>query len=114
MPFDGHTRSDQATPPQIPTATVDPTLRESATFPRSVIHEIQRAAATGIYDIRGWGAKRKVPHFDDLLGGNKDFVELAGETALRGLFADGVGDLLLEVRVGVNNVPARRHRFPRA
>ncbi|WP_245847325.1 FMN-binding glutamate synthase family protein [Dietzia natronolimnaea] len=67
MPFDGHTRSDQATPPQIPTATVDPTLRESATFPRSVIHEIQRAAATGIYDIRGWGAKRKVPHFDDLL-----------------------------------------------
>ena len=26
-----------------------------------------RAAATGIYDIRGAGAKRKVPHFDDLL-----------------------------------------------
>ncbi|WP_292753362.1 FMN-binding glutamate synthase family protein, partial [Methylophaga sp. UBA4204] len=22
---------------------------------------------TGIYDIRGWGAKRKLPHFDDLL-----------------------------------------------
>jgi glutamate synthase domain-containing protein 2 len=42
-------------------------LRESATFPREVIAEIQRAAATGIYDIRGWGAKRKVPHFDDLL-----------------------------------------------
>ncbi|MBB1024941.1 MULTISPECIES: FMN-binding glutamate synthase family protein [unclassified Dietzia] len=49
------------------TAPADPALRESATFPRSVIHEIQRAAATGIYDIRGWGAKRKVPHFDDLL-----------------------------------------------
>ena len=44
-----------------------PGLRESATFDRNVIHEIQRAAATGIYDIRGWGAKRKVPHFDDLL-----------------------------------------------
>ena len=29
--------------------------------------EIRRAAATGIYDIRGGGAKRRVPHFDDLL-----------------------------------------------
>ncbi|MEH6821093.1 FMN-binding glutamate synthase family protein [Dietzia psychralcaliphila] len=67
MPFDGHIRSDQATHAQIPPGVDDPTLRESATFPRSVIHEIQRAAATGIYDIRGWGAKRKVPHFDDLL-----------------------------------------------
>src|SRR6187455_2536225 len=44
-----------------------PGLRESATFPRNVIHEIQRAAETGIYDIRGWGAKRALPHFDDLL-----------------------------------------------
>ena len=42
-------------------------LRESATFDRNVIREIQRAAATGIYDIRGWGAKRVLPHFDDLL-----------------------------------------------
>ncbi len=47
--------------------TFQPGLRESATFDRNVIHEIQRAAETGIYDIRGWGAKRKVPHFDDLL-----------------------------------------------
>jgi methylamine---glutamate N-methyltransferase subunit C len=47
--------------------TTDPTLRESATFDRGVIAEIQRAAETGIYDIRGWGAKRKLPHFDDLL-----------------------------------------------
>ncbi|MFN3340799.1 MAG: glutamate synthase-related protein, partial [Dietzia sp.] len=67
MPFDGHPRSDRPTHAQIPPGVDDPTLRESATFPRSVIHEIQRAAATGIYDIRGWGAKRKVPHFDDLL-----------------------------------------------
>ncbi|MGH7955694.1 MAG: FMN-binding glutamate synthase family protein [Opitutaceae bacterium] len=44
-----------------------PGLRESATFTRNVIHEIQRAAETGIYDIRGWGAKRPVPHFDDLV-----------------------------------------------
>ena len=42
-------------------------LRESATFPRHVIAEIQRAAREGLYDIRGWGAKRRVPHFDDLL-----------------------------------------------
>src|SRR5438552_15596841 len=42
-------------------------LRESATFDRATIASIQRAAETGIYDIRGWGAKRKVPHFDDLL-----------------------------------------------
>ena len=42
-------------------------LRESATFPRPVIAEIQRAAREGIYDIRGFGAKRKVPSFDDLL-----------------------------------------------
>jgi glutamate synthase domain-containing protein 2 len=42
-------------------------LRESATFDRAAIAEIQRAAREGIYDIRGWGAKRRVPHFDDLL-----------------------------------------------
>jgi glutamate synthase domain-containing protein 2 len=42
-------------------------LRESATFDRATIAAIQRAAATGVYDIRGWGAKRRVPHFDDLL-----------------------------------------------
>jgi glutamate synthase domain-containing protein 2 len=44
-----------------------PGLRESATFDRNAIHEIQRAAREGMYDIRGWGAKRRVPHFDDLL-----------------------------------------------
>ena len=42
-------------------------LRESATFDRATIAGIQRAAATGIYDIRGWGAKRRLPHLDDLL-----------------------------------------------
>ncbi|WP_296058644.1 FMN-binding glutamate synthase family protein [uncultured Amphritea sp.] len=42
-------------------------LRESATFDRTTMTEIRRAAETGIYDIRGFGAKRKLPHFDDLL-----------------------------------------------
>ncbi len=41
--------------------------RFSSTFDRYTISEIQRAAATGIYDIRGGGAKRKLPKFDDLL-----------------------------------------------
>jgi methylamine---glutamate N-methyltransferase subunit C len=45
----------------------DPGLRESATFDRHTIAEIQRAAREGMYDIRGFGAKRRVPHFDDLL-----------------------------------------------
>ena len=40
---------------------------QSATFTNPINADIRRAAATGIYDIRGGGAKRKVPHFDDLL-----------------------------------------------
>jgi glutamate synthase domain-containing protein 2 len=44
-----------------------PGLHESATFDRGVIEEIQRAAREGMYDIRGFGAKRRVPNFDDLL-----------------------------------------------
>jgi methylamine---glutamate N-methyltransferase subunit C len=44
-----------------------PRLRESAIFDRESIAEIQRAAREGIYAIRGFGAKRRVPHFDDLL-----------------------------------------------
>lgn len=42
-------------------------LRESATFDRATMAGIRHAAEKGVYDIRGWGAKRKVPHFDDLL-----------------------------------------------
>src|SRR3984957_6664213 len=41
--------------------------RKSATFDDASIAEIRRAAIAGIYDIRGAGAKRKLPHFDDLL-----------------------------------------------
>src|SRR5499433_3897434 len=43
------------------------TPRKSATFDDYSISEIRRAAATGIYDIRGFGAKRKLPDLDDLL-----------------------------------------------
>ena len=39
----------------------------SSTFDPHTMAEIRRAAATGIYDIRGGGAKRAVPHLDDLL-----------------------------------------------
>src|SRR5277367_895720 len=46
-------------PPTVP--------RKSATFDDYTLSEIRRAATTGIYDIRGGGAKRKLPHFDDLL-----------------------------------------------
>ncbi|MBY0305519.1 MAG: FMN-binding glutamate synthase family protein [Sphingomonas sp.] len=41
--------------------------RQSATFDAYSMAEIRRAAATGIYDIRGAGTKRALPHFDDLL-----------------------------------------------
>jgi glutamate synthase domain-containing protein 2 len=43
------------------------TPRTSATFDDYALSEIRRASITGIYDIRGGGAKRKLPHFDDLL-----------------------------------------------
>jgi methylamine---glutamate N-methyltransferase subunit C len=44
-----------------------PPVRPSAAFPPSVVHEIQRAASEGIYEIRGFGTKRPVPNFDDLV-----------------------------------------------
>ena len=59
------TASQSAT--QSPAELAQLGLRESATFDRATISDIQRAARTGIYDIRGWGAKRHLPHFDDLL-----------------------------------------------
>jgi len=42
-------------------------LEESAGYDRTIIDYIQHAAATGLYEIRGLGAKRHVPHFDDLV-----------------------------------------------
>jgi glutamate synthase domain-containing protein 2 len=41
--------------------------RPSATFDEATIHEIQRAAEEGVYAIRGFGAKRPLPGFDDLV-----------------------------------------------
>ena len=41
--------------------------RESFTYDRNTIAEIRRAANTGIYRIRGWGAKRVLPTLDDLV-----------------------------------------------
>ena len=55
-------QSDKAKPPF--DARV---LRSSATFPDDVLAEIHRAADQGVYEIRGFGAKRPVPSFDDLL-----------------------------------------------
>ena len=50
--------------PPVPPRTAP---RKSATFDDYTLSEIRRAAATGIYDIRGAGTKKKLPHFDDLL-----------------------------------------------
>ena len=40
--------------------------RPSATFPPEMVGQIQTMAESGRYEIRGWGAKRRVPNFDDL------------------------------------------------
>jgi glutamate synthase domain-containing protein 2 len=42
-------------------------MEESAGYDRNMIHYIQNAAAHGLYEIRGLGAKRRLPHFDDLV-----------------------------------------------
>src|SRR4029453_18536671 len=49
-------------PPRPPLA-----LRESHSFPRHVIDQIHGMAEEGRYEIRGWGAKRALPTFDDLV-----------------------------------------------
>ena len=53
--------------PQPPAGELPWHLRESYSFDRHAIAEIQRAANTGVYRIRGWGAKRALPTFDDLV-----------------------------------------------
>src|SRR5436305_5444083 len=42
-------------------------MEESYSFNRDVIAYIQEAAERGVYDIRGMGAKRRLPTFDDLI-----------------------------------------------
>ena len=53
----------------LPPDTRHPTrhAEESATFDSTALDYIHRAAATGLYEIRGLGAKRRLPHFDDLV-----------------------------------------------
>ncbi|MGH3343652.1 MAG: glutamate synthase-related protein, partial [Carbonactinosporaceae bacterium] len=41
--------------------------RRSHAFPPEVVAQIHRMAQEGHYEIRGWGAKRALPTFDDLL-----------------------------------------------
>jgi len=40
---------------------------ESWGYDRRMVNYIQNAAAHGLYEIRGLGAKRRLPHFDDLV-----------------------------------------------
>jgi methylamine---glutamate N-methyltransferase subunit C len=42
-------------------------LRPSHSFPPEVVAQIHTMAEEGRYEIRGWGAKRKLPTFDDLV-----------------------------------------------
>ncbi len=44
-----------------------PIVEESFSFNRQVMAYIHQAADCGLYDIRGLGAKRKLPTFDDLV-----------------------------------------------
>jgi glutamate synthase domain-containing protein 2 len=57
--------------PALPPEAAEPVdarkLRASHSFPPEVIAEIQRMADEGLYYIRGFGAKRALPSFDDLL-----------------------------------------------
>ena len=64
--------------------------RESYLFDRATIADIQRAANDGIYKIRGFGAKRKVPHFDDLvfLGASVSRYPLEGYREICGTNVD--------------------------
>jgi glutamate synthase domain-containing protein 2 len=41
--------------------------RASHSYPPEAVAQIQRMAEQGHYEIRGWGAKRKLPTFDDLV-----------------------------------------------
>jgi glutamate synthase domain-containing protein 2 len=98
-------------------------LRESYLFDKRVIAEIQRAAREGIYDIRGFGAKRRLPHFDDLLflGASISRYPLEGyrercdtDVTLGSRFATKPLELRIPVTIagmsfGALSAPARRH-----
>ena len=81
------------------------TPRPSATFDASSLSEIRRAAATGIYDIRGAGAKRKVPHFDDLLflgASISAFWSMSITVAARLAGPDRIGRAMMFTSAGVS------------
>ncbi len=64
------THPDPATPASSSPPNVVPSrvpLEESVTFDRHVLNYIHQAAEHGLYEIRGLGAKRKLPTFDDLV-----------------------------------------------
>jgi glutamate synthase domain-containing protein 2 len=42
-------------------------LRPSHSFPPDIVAQIHTMAEEGRYEIRGWGAKRRLPTFDDLV-----------------------------------------------
>ena len=46
---------------------IPPSLEESYSYNRKVLSYIHLAAERGVYEIRGLGAKRQVPTFDDLV-----------------------------------------------
>lgn len=54
-----------STPPNVVSRGVP--LEESTTFDKHVLNYIHQAAEHGLYEIRGLGAKRKLPTFDDLV-----------------------------------------------
>ncbi len=53
--------------PPVPTAAPRMQREESRGYDRRIIDYIQGAAASGLYEIRGLGAKRHLPSFDDLV-----------------------------------------------
>ena len=82
-------------------------LKEFKTFPSSTIKEIQRAANEGIYQIRGLGAKRKVPDFDDLVFLGARSEEHTSELQSR---SDLVCRLLLEKKTPNSCYYARKEK----
>ena len=59
-PIEGHEMTDQSNPPGTPAHHA---CEIPPRFDDYTLSEIRRAAATGIYDIRGGGAKRHLPAF---------------------------------------------------
>ena len=61
------TTSPPTTTPPTDGRPTDPAAPPNATFPPEVIARVHEMAATGQYPIRGLGARRKLPTFDDLV-----------------------------------------------